>query len=70
MIVSPVAPLLHVYVTVPIPSSSVMLLETVRVPSSTAVPAIVTAPPGESLTLATALVAALVTDSSAPYPSV
>ena len=50
---SPVAPLLHVYVTAPIPSSSARLLEAVRTPSSTAVPAIVTDPVGASFAFTT-----------------
>ena len=57
---SPVSPLLHVYVIDPMPSSSASVLAAVSTSSSVAVPLIVTEPVGLSLTFATALVAELV----------
>ena len=67
---SPVAPLLHLYVTASTPSSSARLIEAVSTPSSTGVQVIVTDPVGESLTLATAAVAALAIVSAVPCASV
>ena len=61
----------HWYENDPRPSSSDRALVTaVRVLSSATVPVIVTAPAVASLTLSTAAVAALVTDSAVPWPSV
>ena len=70
VIESPVAPVLHVYVNAPKPSSSAIVLDAVSTPSSIAVPVMVTAPVGASLTLTTAAVASLTTLSDAPNPSV
>ena len=70
VIVVPVAPVLHVYVTVPIPSASASVLLAVRTWSSVGVPDMVTSPVGGLFPLATTLVAALVTLSAVPCPSV
>ena len=52
------------------PSTSAKVLAAVRVWPCVGVPVMVTAPVGASLTLATAVVALLVTDSAVPWLSV
>ena len=62
----PVDPLLHVYVIVPIPSTSAILFDAVNTCPCVGVPEMVTVPVGASFTLAIALIAALVTLSGVP----